>query len=86
MAIGAKVTITSGKITQSAEVRAGGSYLSSNDPRLHFGLAGETRMSQIEVRWPMGGKQILKDVPSDFIYTITESKGITDKQTLPPVQ
>jgi len=86
MAIGAKVTITSRNITQSAEVRAGGSYLSSNDPRLHFGLAGETRMSQIEVRWPMGGKQILKDVPSDFIYTITESKGITDKQALPPVQ
>jgi enediyne biosynthesis protein E4 len=86
MAIGAKVTITSGKITQSAEVRAGGSYLSSNDPRLHFGLAGETRMSQLEVRWPMGGKEILKDIPSDFIYTITESKGITDKQALPPVQ
>jgi hypothetical protein len=34
----------------------------------------------------MGGKEILKDVPSDFIYTITESKGITDKQALPPVQ
>jgi hypothetical protein len=86
MAIGAEISITSGKLTQTSEVRAGGSYLSSNDPRLHFGLAGETRMSQVKVRWPMGEKEMLKDVPADFIYTITEGKGITDKQALPPVR
>ncbi len=86
MGIGTKVVITTGKITQTAEVRAGGSYLSSNDPRVHFGLAGETRMSQVEVRWPMGEKEILKDVPADFIYTIIEGKGITDKQALPTLK
>src|SRR5436309_14040974 len=48
MAMEAKVTVTTGKIVQTSEVRAGGSYLSSNDPRLHFGLSGETRMSQVE--------------------------------------
>jgi hypothetical protein len=83
MGIGAKVVITTGKISQSAEVRAGGSYLSSNDPRLHFGLGSDARISQIEIRWPMGEKEILKDVPADFIYSITEGKGITDKQALP---
>jgi hypothetical protein len=86
MGIGAKVAVTAGKITQTAEVRAGGSYLSSNDPRLHFGLGGEARLSQIEIRWPMGEKEMLKDVPADFIYTITEGKGITDKQALPAVK
>jgi hypothetical protein len=86
MAIGAKVSVTAGKITQTAEVHAGGSYLSSNDPRVHFGLASEGTMSQVEIRWPMGQKEILKDVPADFIYTITEGKGITDKQALPAVK
>ncbi|HEX3106994.1 MAG TPA: CRTAC1 family protein [Terriglobales bacterium] len=82
MGIGAKLVVISGKITQTGEVRAGGSYLSSNDPRLHFGLGADDRMSQVEIRWPMGEKEILKDVPADFIYTITEGKGITDKQAL----
>ena len=86
MGIGAKVVVTAGKFTQTAEVRAGGSYISSNDPRLHFGLGAEVRMSQVEIRWPMGEKEILKDLPADFIYTITEGKGITDKQSLPAVK
>jgi hypothetical protein len=43
-------------------------------------------MSQVEIRWPMGEKEILKDIPADFIYTITEGKGITDKQALPAVK
>jgi enediyne biosynthesis protein E4 len=86
MAIGARVAVTAGKITQTAEVHAGGSYLSSNDPRLHFGLADQVRMAEVEIRWPMGEKEVLKDVPADFIYTIVEGKGITDKQALPALK
>jgi hypothetical protein len=86
MGIDVKVVVTAGKFTQTAEVRAGGSYISSNDPRLHFGLGAEVRMSQVEIRWPRGEKEILKEVPADFIYTITEGKGITDKQALPAVK
>jgi hypothetical protein len=84
MAIGAKVTITAGRLAQTAEVRAGGSYLSSNDPRLHFGLGSESTVSEITVRWPDGEREVLKNAPADFIYTITEGKGITDKSALPP--
>jgi len=84
MAVGAKVSVTAGKLIQTGEVRAGGSYLSSNDPRLHFGLAGETKMTEIAIRWPSGEKEILKDVPADFIYTVVEGKGITDRVALPP--
>ena len=83
MAIGAKVTVTAGKLVQTAEVRAGGSYLSSNDPRLHFGLAGETKMNEVTIRWPSGEKETLKDVPADSIYTVVEGKGITNKIALP---
>jgi enediyne biosynthesis protein E4 len=86
MAIGAKATVTAGKLVQTGEVRAGGSYLSSSDPRLHFGLGGERKIDQLEIRWPAGEKEILKDVPADFIYTITEGKGVTDKARLPGSQ
>jgi hypothetical protein len=86
MAVGAKVAVTTGKVVQTSEVRAGGSYLSSNDRRLHFGLSSDARMSLVEIRWPMGEKEILKEIPADFIYTITEGTGITDKQALPAVK
>jgi hypothetical protein len=86
MAVGAKVTVTTGKISQTSELRAGGSYLSSNDPRLHFGLGADARLSQVEIRWPMGQKEILKGIPADFIYILTEGKGITDKQPLPALK
>lgn len=86
MAVGAKVKVTAGKLVQTSEVRAGGSYLSSNDPRLHFGLAGEAMMDEIAIRWPDGEEQVIKKVPADFIYTIVQSKGITEKVPLPPIK
>ena len=45
-AIGARVTLYAGGVARIAEVRAGGSYISQNDLRLHFGLGSETRISQ----------------------------------------
>ncbi len=82
-AIGARVTVTAGKLVQFSEVRAGGSYLSQNDPRLHFGLGQELKMSQVEIRWPSGGVEILHNVPADFIYTIKEAAGIQQQVSLP---
>jgi len=86
MAIGAKLTVSAGKMVQTAEVHAGGSYLSSNDPRLHFGLASESHINEVTIRWPSGEKQILRDLSAGFMYTIVESKGITDKASLHSVQ
>jgi len=86
MAIGARVTVRAGKLTQFGEVRAGGSYLSSNDPRLHFGLGAETTMTEVEIRWPSGKVQSLSNIPADFIYTIVEGEGIKDKLPLPALQ
>jgi hypothetical protein len=71
-AIGARVVVTADGHKQTDEVRSGGSYLSQNDLRLHFGLGEATRADSIEVRWPSGQHTVLKDVAADRIVTITE--------------
>jgi hypothetical protein len=53
-AIGARVRLSAGGITQSDEVRSGGSYLSQSDFGLHFGLGGARRVDRVEIRWPDG--------------------------------
>jgi enediyne biosynthesis protein E4 len=82
-AIGARVTVKAGALTQMDEVRGGASYLSQNDLRLHFGLGASDRMGEIDIRWPNGETEILHDVAADFIYTIVEGEGIQKKQALP---
>jgi hypothetical protein len=54
-------------------VTTSSSYQSSSDKRLHFGLAGETSVREIEIRWPSGIRQVLRDQTADRIVTITES-------------
>jgi hypothetical protein len=76
--------VKAGKLAQFSEVRAGGSYLSQNDPRLHFGLGTESKMTEVEIRWPNGKVEVLREIPADFIYTIPEGQGIQGKTALPP--
>jgi hypothetical protein len=83
LAIGARVTVRTGKASQMAEVRSGGSYLSQNDLRLHFGLGTEQKMDEVEIRWPNGNVEKLRDVPADFIYTVVEGSAIQGKTALP---
>ena len=71
-AIGAKVIVIANGHKQIDEVRSGGSYLSQNDFRLHFGLGPATHADSIEVRWPSGARTTLKDVAADRIVTIRE--------------
>jgi hypothetical protein len=52
--VGALVTVTAGGRRQVAQRLGGGSYLSANDPRLHFGLNESDRVEEVEVRWPSG--------------------------------
>jgi hypothetical protein len=75
-AIGARVTIHAADTTQFDEVRSGGSYLSQNDLRIHFGLGPAAKIDLVEVRWPTGKTESLKDLPADKIYTIVEGQGI----------
>jgi enediyne biosynthesis protein E4 len=82
-AIGARVTLKSGALVQFSEVRGGSSYLSQNDLRLHFGLGSNDKMSEVNIRWPNGETEVLRDVPADFIYTVVEGMGIQRKVGLP---
>jgi hypothetical protein len=79
-AIGARVTIHAAAIRQIAEVRAGSSYLSQNDLRLHFGLGKSTKIDSVEIRWPSGKVETLENVAGDSIYTIVEGSGIRDSK------
>ena len=82
MAIGARVTVKSGDTVQMSEVRAGGSYISQNDPRLHFGLGQDDKMTRVEIRWPDGNTEVLNDVAADQLYTIVEGRGIQSRTPL----
>jgi hypothetical protein len=84
-AIGARVTVTSSDAKQISEIRAGNSYLSQSDLRLHFGLGKESRISKVEIAWPSGKREELKDVAADTIYTIVEGSGIKQTTPLPAI-
>jgi hypothetical protein len=77
-AYGARVTVTAGDFTQMQERRSGGSYISQNDTRLHFGLEGRTRVDSIEVRWPSGLTQTFTDTPANAFVRITEGEKTLD--------
>ena len=76
-AVGATVYLTAGGIRQRGDVLSGGSYLSSNDLRVHFGLGDGTDAGTAEIHWPSGKKETVRLPTSDRIYTITEQLGIT---------
>ncbi len=81
-AIGARVTILAAGVRQFSEVRAGGSYLSQNDLRQHFGLGAATKIDSVEIRWPTGKVEMLENVAADAIYTIVEGEGIRNTKPL----
>jgi hypothetical protein len=71
-AIGARVTVKTGSLTQMREVKSGGSYQSQSDFRLHFGLGSSESIDRITIRWPSGNSQTLEHVKGDRILTIEE--------------
>jgi hypothetical protein len=71
-AIGATVLVTAGGNRQRADVFSGGSYASSSDQRVHFGLGSATRVDKIEIQWPSGAKQVFSTNKIDQIITVAE--------------
>jgi enediyne biosynthesis protein E4 len=72
-AIGAEVKLVTAKGLQFATVSTAGSYLSSSDKRVHFGLGSESVAQTIEIRWPSGILETLKNIPADQILQIDEA-------------
>jgi hypothetical protein len=76
-AIGATVYLNRAGMRQRADVLSGGSYISSNDQRVHFGLGDATTIDGLEIRWPDGEKETVKLAAVDRIYTVAQGKGVT---------
>src|SRR5579863_87744 len=76
-AVGATVYLTANGMRQRQDVLSGGSYVSTNDPRPHFGLGDANDAGTAEIHWPSGGKETVKLPAVDRIFTITEGHGIT---------
>jgi hypothetical protein len=74
-AIGARVRLAAGGVEQWQEVRGGGSYLSQNDFRVHFGLGSVAKVDVLEVRWPNGRVETWHDVAVDQFHTLGEGSG-----------
>ena len=64
-----------GGVTQVQEVRGGGSYMSQNDLRVHFGLAATATVDRLQVRWPNGREEEWTGIAADRIVTLTEGTG-----------
>ena len=78
-AIGTRVTLMSDGRKQIDEVRSGGSFISQNDFRLHFGL-GKATSANLSVRWTDGKNEDYPGIAAGQIVTIQEGKGIVGKR------
>ena len=70
--LGATVKLQTSEGQQVREINNVASYLSSSDVRLHFGLGQAKIVTQIEILWPSGTRQVLKDVPVNQILVVEE--------------
>jgi enediyne biosynthesis protein E4 len=84
LAIGARVKIVSGGMTQTDEIHSGGSYLSQNDLRVHFGLGSASTIDSVEIRWPSGNIEKLANLSADQYYAVREEHGIVRHEEIQP--
>ena len=78
-AIGTKVFVSAGGVRQRGDVISGGSYGSSSDLRVHFGLGLATQVGKVEVHWPSGKKEEIVVPGVDRIFTVVEGQGVIEK-------
>jgi hypothetical protein len=71
-AIGARVRVAAGDMTQTDEVRSGSGFISQSDLRLHFGLGAAQRIDKVEVIWPSGQRGTVANVEANRILVIKE--------------
>jgi enediyne biosynthesis protein E4 len=88
--IGARISVTTHPVAgdkpfvQIEEVRSGGSYYSQNDLRIHFGLDRAEKADVVEIKWPSGAKDTLKDLAANNLYVIEEGGKILKKMQMGP--
>ncbi len=85
LALNARVKIVAGGMTQTSEIHSGGSYLSQNDLRVHFGLGDAKKIDSVEVHWPSGKIETFSNLDVDKFYAVLEGKGIVPFERIRPV-
>ncbi len=75
--IGAKIRVVCDNVSQTRELRAGSSYLSSHSPWLSFGLGPCDKVEEVTIRWASGGVETFRGLAADRTWKIVEGKGIT---------
>jgi enediyne biosynthesis protein E4 len=80
-AIGAAVYVTAGGIRQRGDVISGGSFASSSDLRVHFGLGSADKLESVEIHWPSGATQRVALPSVDRFFTIIEGKGVAEDES-----
>ena len=68
---------------QTEEVRSGGGYFSQNDLRVHFGLGKAEKVDVLEIRWPSGQVDSLKDIKANQLIFVKEGEGISHTMQFP---
>jgi enediyne biosynthesis protein E4 len=81
LALNARVKATAGDLVQLGEVISGGSYLSQNDLRIHFGLGAHERVDKLEIQWPGGKVETLTNLSADRLYLVKEGLGIVTSRS-----
>ena len=84
LALNARIKIVAGGMTQTEEIHSGGSYLSQNDVRVHFGLGTAQKIDSMEIRWPSGKSKRCRDVAADQFYSVLEGQGIVPAERIRP--
>ena len=84
LALGARVKIEADGMTQTGWVLSGGSYLSQNDLRVHFGLGAATKIETVTVYWPSGHVDVIHNLEADRYYSVLEGAGIVPFSRIRP--
>jgi enediyne biosynthesis protein E4 len=84
LALNARIKIVAGGMTQTEEIHSGGSYLSQNDLRVHFGLGAAQKIDSVEIRWPSGKVETLPGMAADQFYAVLEGQGIVATDRIRP--
>ena len=85
LALNARIKIVAGGMTQTDEIHSGGSYLSQNDLRVHFGLGSAAKIDSVEIRWPSGAVESISNLAADRFYSVLEGHGIVPAESIRPL-
>jgi hypothetical protein len=75
-----------GGVTQTEEIHSGGSYLSQNDTRVHFGLGTANKIDSLEIIWPSGKVEKLSNLAADKFYFLLEGQGVVPGERIRPAR